>query len=371
MRWAFLCVAWLLPALAQAHKASDSYLRLEVKESLVSGRWDIGLRDLDYALGLDADGDGRLTWGEVRDRQADIQALALSRLTIEADGTLCRTLIESLRIVDLNDGAYAALPFRSTCLAPPRSLSLRYDLLFDLDPQHRGLLRLSFQASRSGVFSPNRRTLEFASGAVANGVAFRQYFTEGLGHIARGLDHWLFLIALLLPAVLRREPGRWVPVESLSQGGLDVLRIVTAFTLAHACTLTLASLGLLRLPTRGVEALVAATIVFAALNNLLPLVRKRLWRLALGFGLIHGAGYASVLADLELPTSTLVISLLAFNLGVEGAQIVIATLFLPLAFLFRRQPWYQWGVVGAGSLAVAGFATLWLIQRTFNLQFGV
>jgi len=127
-----------------------------------------------------------------------------------------------------------------------------------------------------------------------------------------------------------------------------------------------ATLGWLTLPSRWVESAVALTIVFAALNNLAPVVTRRLWLVAFGFGLIHGAGYASVLSDLGLPPMTLALALLAFNLGVEGAQIVVAAACLPLAFWLRRYRWVQWGVLLPGALLVALLGVLWFLERALG-----
>jgi hypothetical protein len=116
--------------------------------------------------------------------------------------------------------------------------------------------------------------------------------------------------------------------------------------------------------------LMAATIIFAAINILQPMVRQSLWRIAFAFGLIHGAGYASILGDLGLDTPTLALALLGFNLGVEGMQVAVAALFVPLSFQLRHFRFYQWGVVGGGALLVAALGTLWFIERAFNLQIG-
>jgi hypothetical protein len=361
---------WLaLPA--HAHKPSDSYLRIELREAAVSGRWDVPLRDLDYAIGLDGDGDGALRWGELRAREREIQALLLSQLAVEADGARCTLAPAPLAVADLAEGPALSLAFAGDCPVVPQQLRLRYGLFFELDPQHRGLLQLQWDGRmQTGVFSPQRRALDFEAGVGSAWAAFVQYFRVGVFHIAIGLDHLLFLAGLLLPAVVWREGRAWRTVAHPREAFVGVVKVVTAFTLAHACTLTLASLDLLRLPTRLAESLVAATIVFAAVNNLQPMVRQGLWRLAFAFGLIHGAGYASVLGDLGLDPPTLALALLGFNLGVEGMQVAMAALFVPLSFQLRRQGFYQWGVVGGGSLLVAALGTVWLIERAFKLQIG-
>lgn len=144
---------------------------------------------------------------------------------------------------------------------------------------------------------------------------FASYWKEGVWHIWIGLDHMLFLLALLLPSVLWWENGRWRPATEARPVLLDTAAIITAFTLAHSLTLTLAVLGVVNLPSRLVESAIAFTVVLAALNNLFPVVKTRRWALAFALGLVHGFGFASVLRDFGLPADALVLALAGFNLG--------------------------------------------------------
>jgi hypothetical protein len=108
--------------------------------------------------------------------------------------------------------------------------------------------------------------------------------------------------------------------------------------------------------------------VLAALNNIVPLVSERRWAVAMGFGLLHGFGFAGALADLGLPPNATVAALAGFNLGVEGGQLVLVGLFLPIAYGLRRLGIYQRGVVAAGSCAIAALALCWLVERAFNVS---
>jgi len=122
------------------------------------------------------------------------------------------------------------------------------------------------------------------------------------------------------------------------------------------------------LPSRAVEATIAASVVVAALNNVFPVFTKRLWAVAFAFGLIHGFGFASVLADLGLPKDALAPTLVGFNLGVEAGQLAIVALFLPLAYALRRTVLYRQGVRIGGSLLIALLAGIWFAERAFNLK---
>jgi hypothetical protein len=194
------------------------------------------------------------------------------------------------------------------------------------------------------------------------------YAREGVWHIAVGADHVLFLLCLLLPAVLVREDRRWAPVPRLRPAAAEVLRVVTAFTVAHSITLSLAATGQVELPSRLVESAIAASVLLAALDNLWPLWSGRRWLAAFGFGLVHGLGFASVLGDLGLPRGSLVAALLGFNLGVEAGQLALVALFLPLAFAARGSFAYRRLALGAGSLGVAVVGSVWPLERGLDLR---
>lgn len=366
-RWLLsLLVLLSLPALA--HKASDSYLALDIKGSAVSGQWDIALRDIDFALGLDSDGNGEITWGEVRSRHADIAAWALGRLSLQRGGT-CSLHVTDHLIDTHTDGNYAVLQLAGACPAATGDLALAYRLLFELDALHRGLLRLTLDGvTQAAVLSPERGEQRFVAGEVSRLSAFGQYLIEGIWHIWIGFDHILFLLSLLLPAVLLHEAGRWRGVGHFREALVEVLWVVTAFTVAHSITLSLAALGLVELPSRLVESAIAASVVLAAANNLKPLVERRRWMVAFAFGLIHGFGFASVLAELGLPREALVLSLLGFNLGVEVGQLAIVAMFLPLAYALRGTAFYRRGVFVGGSLLTLAIALIWLVERAFDLK---
>jgi hypothetical protein len=359
----------LWSAQAQAHKSSDSYLSLAVEDGDIHGRWDVALRDLEYALGLDANGDSAITWGELRARHDEIAAYVLSRLNIYAHERPCVTTPEDQLVDNHTDGAYTVLHFDVDCPVEPTVLILRYALFADLDPQHRGILRLDHAGgTRTAIFGPDHPTQRFELGAVGPWGEFIGFLREGIWHIWIGFDHILFLIALLLPSVLTRERDGWHPQSRFRPAFWNVVKVVTAFTVAHSITLSLATLGLVNLPSRFVESAIAASIVIGALNNVYPLVLERLWLVAFSFGLLHGFGFASVLADLGLPRGALVTALVGFNLGVEIGQLAIVAIFVPLAFALRRARFYRRLVMSGGSLAIALVAAIWMMERMFNFK---
>lgn len=394
---------------AWAHKPSDSYLALRVDGQRIDGQWDIALRDLDYALGLDSDGDGQLTWEEVRSQHARIAAYALSRLSIAADGAQpgpCRVTAGEQLVDNHTDGAYTVLRFRADCAVAPDALRIGYRLFADTDPQHKGLLRLERAAAGGGKDAASAASATppaIARNAASAGAAgsgngtdstlsssaifgadqpeqvlqlsqpgrfaqFSAYVKHGVWHIWIGYDHILFLLSLLLPAVLVWRDQAWRAAPDFRVAAADVLKTVTAFTLAHSITLSLAALQVLALPSRWVESIIAASVIAAALNNLAPIVHERRWVGAFVFGLIHGFGFASVLGDLGLPQGSMLLALVGFNAGVELGQLAIVAVFLPLAFMLRATWLYRRVVLLGGSALIVLAATMWLGERAFDIQ---
>ncbi len=371
-RWVAViaAMAGLLAAEARAHQPSDSYLSLDVRGSAVGGRWDIALRDLDFVLDLDTDADRKLTWGEVRSRLPEVETYAMGRLEIAADGNACTMGVRDRLIDTHTDGAYLVLKVAGSCPRRPHAVNLRYALLFDVDATHRGLLKLDVDgASHSAVLAPERATVNFAAQRGGGWRTLGSYLASGMHHIWTGYDHMLFLCSLLLPSVAVRRGGRWLPAPAWKPVALDVLRTVTAFTVAHSITLLLAALGVVNLPSRWVEAVIAFTVVLAALNNVFTVVDARRWLVALVFGLVHGFGFASVLGGLDLPTAgDRALALLGFNLGVEAGQIAVVVALLPVLYAIRGTMFFRRAVLVGGSCAVAAVATIWLVERALDVR---
>ena len=153
-------------------------------------------------------------------------------------------------------------------------------------------------------------------------------------------------------------------VDQLANDGVDAFRVANEGRAAALAAFG----GVCQLPSRLVESAIAVSVILAALNNLWPVVRRGRWLVAFGFGLIHGFGFAGVLAELGLPRDALLLALVGFNLGVEAGQLAIVAVFLPLAFLLRDTWAYRRVVALGGSAAIALLATLWLVERAFDVK---
>lgn len=238
----------LLACASHAHKASDSYLSIAALNQELRAHWNIAIRDLEFAIGLDTNDDGLVTWGELRRKQQLIESYVLARLSVSSGGQPCslRTDGSGLQVARYTDGAYAVLSLAMHCGAGPvDALTLGYNLFFDLDAQHRGLLRLQRDGTiQPAVFSPDAR-LQTLTMTRRNPLRrFFAYAREGVWHIWIGHDHILLLVSLLLPSVLEWESRRWQSVTSFCVALMDTVRIVAAFTVAHSITLSLAVLGI-------------------------------------------------------------------------------------------------------------------------------
>jgi HupE / UreJ protein len=353
----------LLAASAQAHRASDAFLTVEVDGSQLRGRFEIALRDLAAVIDIDPDRDGEITWGELRRARPAIDASVERALAVGADGQACSLRSSDLQVSDRVEGRFAWIELAGQCPAAPAQLSLEYRLLFDVDPTHRGILVLtSGGVAQSAIFAPERARIRLRVAAASRWRQFRDYLAEGVHHIWIGADHILFLISLLLPCALAGSAGprriRRLPPE-LS----EVLAVVTAFTAAHSITLALAATGVVRLPTALTESAIALSVMFAALNNVVPLIVRARCGVAFGFGLVHGFGFASVLGELGLPSGARLLALVAFNLGVEVGQLAIVALVFPPAYALRNTAFYRTAVLAGGSLAIGAIAGWWFLQR--------
>jgi hypothetical protein len=346
---------------ASAHKASDAYLQIDVGDKALALRWDIALRDLDVAIGLDANDDGRLTWAEVKTAWPRIQGYALPRLSIAG----CPLRLSSTALERRNDGAYAVLFMSSDC-ALTQAPVITYSLLREVDATHRGIAKVTRngQATTLTMLTP----VDTAATVPTAARETTSFVQEGMLHILTGYDHVLFLLCLLLPSVMRRTPAGWRAVDTLSQAVWPVVGIVSAFTIAHSITLALAATRVVALSPGFIEPAIAVTIILAALDNVWPIFPVRRVVVTFCFGLIHGFGFAGVLAELNLPTSAFAWALLQFNVGLELGQLLIVVSVTALLFLLRQRPRYRGLVIRGGSFAAMLVGALWLIERTANVS---
>jgi len=352
-----------LPTVARAHKPSDSYLTLHAEERALHGVWDVALRDLDADMRIDDDGDGALTWAEVRAHEAQVRTTLIDALHLTRDDAACPLILGDLALIEHSDGRYVRFPWRAECARDAGAFHIEYLLFFARDPQHRAVVHvMQGDVERTDVWTAAQHTLTFVARESETGGAVAM-IRQGIEHILSGLDHVLFLLALLLPSVLRSRDEPSSIGRQLRAVLVDVLKVVTAFTVAHSLTLALSALGLVSMSAAVIEPAIAASVLIAALDNLWPVFGDDRWSIGFALGLLHGFGFSSALSDLGLSGAALLRGLFSFNLGVELGQLAIVLAFVPVAFLLRKGWLYRFGFLRGGSLAIAALSLLWFVER--------
>lgn len=222
-----------------------------------------------------------------------------------------------------------------------------------------------------GFITDDNPTLEVNLDDPNTWKAFTGTVSLGMEHIFIGTDHILFVLVLLLPAVMIFSLSRgWEPVPTLRAGLWRVLKIATAFTVAHSITLTLGGLEIIELPGKLVETIIALSIIAAALHNLRPVFANREPYIAFAFGIFHGFGFAGLLSELGVGRGQRLLSLLGFNIGVEIGQVFIILLLFPALFLLRRTRLYP-HILRGGSILLALIAGIWAIERITETSLGI
>ena len=400
----------LASAPALAHKGSDAYLDVQqAATGELSFTYSVAIKDLDLLLPVDANADGKVTWGELKVAMPSIVSLLNTAANIEPVGgkagstpvssgasnpaaaLACGLNWQPGGIEQRGDGNYVRLLAQARCPADA-PLAIRYTLFRDQDATHRLLL-----AGRIGgrefltTSSPQQATPVLLSAApnasvsAANGAntgaaapsagrwsTLRDYFSLGVHHLLEGYDHLAFLLALLIP--LRLRIGRSSPlsgeVHSAMQGQtpagnvwMALLRTVTAFTIGHSITLMMATLGWTDASVRWVEPAIALSIGVTAWLNLRPVAWIRTDVLALVFGMVHGVGFAGLLREASAPSGLLPWALAGFNLGVEAGQLLAVAGWVLLSQPLLNRSWYRTGVIRGGSVLLILLAAWWFWLR--------
>jgi HupE / UreJ protein len=387
MPFAFLSrLSWLLIFLGVssstfAHPMPNSVLLLDVHEKTVRAELQIPLSELGLAIKEDllSKSDSLLATYETR---LESYLVAHIHLLTPA-GELWQVTVDSLNVKEVEQtatGPYrelvAALTFTPPYGASTRQFTLDYDAVIHQVVTHIILVSIrqdwmsgvtAEHATEAGVIriNPVDGTIAPLEIDLSNGNLWRGFLSMvklGMTHISEGTDHLLFLLTLLLPAPLLAVAGRWGRFAGTRQSLQSILKIVTAFTVGHSLTLILGTVTRAHLPSQPIEVLIAVSIFISALHALRPLFPNREMLVAGGFGLIHGLAFSFMLAELNLSTSQLILSLFGFNLGIEFMQLFIIALTMPWLILLARTSFYTpVRLVGASVAAVASLG--WIAER--------
>jgi hydrogenase/urease accessory protein HupE len=345
----------ILPSPVSAHPAPFSYVDLQVTRDGIDAAVVMHAFDIAHDLGLSSE-DRVFDADFVRNNGAKLTAMVVSRFSLTANGTEITPTPVDVSVVPDRRGARVRLHYAA---ADPAVLQIRC-ALFPYDPSHQTFLNVyeGGQLTRQMILDAGQSSVTHYMGTTQGTLAvIKKFVLAGIEHIAIGPDHILFLVGLLL----------------LGGSVIQLLKIVTSFTVAHSITLSLAALNVFSPSTRLVEPAIALSIIYVGVDNLLvrPGSRDtRVW-IALTFGLIHGFGFASVLREMDLPRAALGWSLFSFNLGVEIGQVCIVLLVASaLAWIAARSTTLRTRIAYAGSVVVAAAGFVWFVQRVFFIGGG-
>jgi hydrogenase/urease accessory protein HupE len=360
VRGAILAILFSLLLLqdAAAHDPGLSSLTIRPRTSGLEATLTLAVKDAAQLTELDENRDGTVTPVEFARGRRQLEAAVAKEVVIAADGKVAKDKSISSRL-DENNNVDVRLDFGATAFS---SLEIQSKLIASLPLGHREYLQIQNSTGQT-LFerllsaTTDRATMQVPhtdASTVALEVvrSFTNFLCLGVKHILTGYDHLLFLFGLLLVA----------------RGFLCSLGIITSFTIAHSITLAVATLRLVQIPNRIVEPLIAASIVFVGIENLLrgdiPKARRMV---PFGFGLVHGFGFASALREAGIGSGTggILLPLFSFNLGVELGQIMVAALAVPIIWKLRENPMFIGRWAPACSAAVVLLGSFWFVQRVW------
>ena len=345
-RWG--CLSWLFFSAAQlhAHQGSVGYWSIQVEPPQIRSTIRISILDLNFLPELDANRDGVLEYEEVSARREDIQSRLLETFRIRSGERSPETRVEAFRILDSGE---LELSVDHRFQESPGDLQLESTFHKLTDDRHQTFCQVNMGGELTqyvlDVGRPVER-IEVLTGWAGLARRAGRFLVLGVEHILTGYDHLAFLLGLII----------------LGGALKSLVGVVSSFTVAHSLTLILATLDLVILPTRFVEAAIALSICYVALENMFVREVRYRWVITFFFGLIHGFGFSNVLREMQLPKSGLAVSLLSFNLGVEVGQLAILLLLFPAVVYLSRRRWHSVAInlVSALMLGLGGF---WFVQR--------
>jgi len=371
IRILIILLGFLGGQLALAHSNGENYSFIKIQEKTIEGHFELNLINLRDDLGLSIDVDNTLD--SLKQTATSVQKHLLDNYAIYANGEKLDIQFTTVDLFGDGKKGFAKYLFVVDVGLMPNELVFKNTMFFDNNPRHRGLLLVDYNhktnetfkaESAALIFSPDnyRQTLDLND--IPRLLKRKEFVWQGILHILVGYDHILFLVALLLTAVLRREAGQWQTVGNFRSVVFNFITIVTLFTVAHSITLTLAALEFIKIYPPLVESMIALSIILVAINNLVPKFNHRTWLLIIIFGLFHGLGFANVMGQLPFRMVDLVYVVLFFNIGVELGQLAIVLILLPLLFfLSRNKEMYLNFVLKGGSIVIGIIATIWFVER--------
>lgn len=370
-------LALLLPGTALAHATGEDYVFFSFLEDSIEGHFEIHFDELQTKLDLEIAPNEDQALADAVASAARVHAYIEENFQIGPEGgEPYRLDFTRQDVISLPQGNFGQYHFQVATGPLPDLLDIRHTMFYDGDRLHRGLVLVEYNAKTDTkypdeytamVFSPTNteQTLDLTD--IPSLLRPWDMIPQGVLHIWIGIDHILFLLALMLSTVLTRKDGAWQPVEKFSSALWNLIKIVTVFTIAHSVTLLLAALDFISLPSRLVESVIALSIILVALNNVSGKVREGSLLIILVLGLFHGLGFASVMGHLPFRMVDLLRVVIGFNIGVELGQIAIVAVTFPILFWLRKTPAYQPYILKGVSAVLILVSGWWFVERAFDL----
>lgn len=335
----------------------ENYLTINTNNSNLEAILDFESDYLDKTIKTDLNNNEIVSWKELKSKKNEIIAYTLGHVKISSDGKECLPVVKDFVIHRLVEQSYIKLFMDFDCKSPQDTISIKYDLFFDIDSSEKLFITIDNNSSKKPwLLSSHKNSIDIDLKEESIWQSFINFVIEGIWHIWIGFDHILFLLMLLVFSVSKVD-------SKYKEVLFEVLKIVTAFSIAHSITLVLSVLNIIEANMRWIEIFIAISVLVTALNNIFKVVKKDIWVIAFVFGLIHGFGFANVLKELILNSSTLTSTLLGFNLGVEIGQVAIVLVVVPLLYYAKESRFYKNFFVYGISFLTAIVSLLWIYER--------
>lgn len=375
----------------EAHPMPNSLIVLSVHESNIAGKIQIPLNELQSAIGMGVNDNSDRLIERLGDTLSNYLYTHIRPLTF--DGKPWKIQLGSMKVntsKNLLNGEYKELEV-DFVMAPPLNYDLRnfyfnYDVILHQVASHKALIHIK-QDWQQGILSEDSTEVQIGLiqwDVVSNKLlpfqialnkgslwlGFKNMVSLGIVHIKEGLDHILFVITLLLPSMIGLKGKRWILKIGLKASLINLLKIVSAFTIGHSLTLLLGTLEWLIIPIYYIEVLIALTIFVSACHSLIPIYPSKEVFVAAGFGLIHGLAFSETLKNLDLSVKQMALSILGFNIGIELMQIFILLMFFPIVYLISKTKFYSiFRVIGATVMML--MALVWVYERLMSVNSGI
>jgi hydrogenase/urease accessory protein HupE len=377
-----IILSTLFPSLAHAHAYSASYTNIKMDPEKTEFVFSIDtLSIIELIEDIDKNKNNELEKSEMKAENHELEELVHHHLTLDLNNRQQEPTLEKMVLEKKEDKKFLTYYLTFPAFSAGDTLSLN-DGLYVNDPATNYVNLISFefagttgqailqgkertwtillteaqeeqpqdgQTAQPDESSEQENQLEAVPSEETTNSGWFSFFKLGMLHILTGYDHLLFLFALLL----RKQTFK------------QYAAIITSFTIAHSITISLAVLGIITLPSRFVEAVIAFSIVYVALENIFRKEINHRWGLTFLFGLIHGLGFANILKEMNIPKADLAVALVNFNIGIEVVQLALVLLVLPLlTYMFKLKS--SGLIIKAGSIIVAALGAFWLIERIFT-----